>query len=130
MCSDSVIFLKGSIQIAVDAVKASSQPHCFIGVTKEGVSAIVHTNGNTGAHVVLSGHATGSNHGVEDVASVRRAMETIGVHPSVMIDCCQGQFADADVLAAQEAVVMDVALQISKVHGRKVFLESTSCFTI
>jgi 3-deoxy-7-phosphoheptulonate synthase len=33
----------GSISVAVDAIKSSSSPHCFLSVTKQGLSAIVET---------------------------------------------------------------------------------------
>src|SRR3954451_4076180 len=43
----------GNPRIAFDAVKASSQPHHFLSVTKGGHSAIVSTRGNDDCHVIL-----------------------------------------------------------------------------
>ena len=43
----------GNIKIAVDAIKASSQPHHFLSVTKGGHSAIVSTSGNDDCHVKI-----------------------------------------------------------------------------
>src|SRR5262249_57145549 len=45
----------GNVKIAVDAVKAASQPHHFLSVTKAGHSAIVSTNGNDDCHIILRG---------------------------------------------------------------------------
>ena len=45
----------GSIQIALDAIGASSKPHHFLSVTKQGVSAIVTTAGNDACHLILRG---------------------------------------------------------------------------
>src|SRR5690606_16957041 len=45
----------GSVRIAVDAIKAASQPHNFLSVTKGGHSAIVSTQGNEDCHVILRG---------------------------------------------------------------------------
>src|SRR4029079_11844188 len=45
----------GKIKIAVDAVKAASQPHHFLAVTKEGRSAIAATTGNKDCHIILRG---------------------------------------------------------------------------
>ena len=45
----------GSLRIAFDAIKAASQPHHFLSVTKGGHSAIVSTNGNEDCHVILRG---------------------------------------------------------------------------
>ena len=33
----------GSLQLAVDAVVSAAHPHCFLGVTEQGLAAIVHT---------------------------------------------------------------------------------------
>ena len=49
----------GSIQIAVDAVKASKRGHRFLSVTKQGLSAIVHTRGNPYSHLILRGGKDG-----------------------------------------------------------------------
>ena len=43
----------GNIRIAVDAMKAASQPHHFLSVTKAGHSAIVSTAGNEVRHLTL-----------------------------------------------------------------------------
>jgi 3-deoxy-7-phosphoheptulonate synthase len=45
----------GNVRIALDAIKAASQPHHFLSVTKGGHSAIVSTNGNEDCHVILRG---------------------------------------------------------------------------
>lgn len=45
----------GNLRIALDAIKAASQPHHFLSVTKGGHSAIVSTDGNEDCHVILRG---------------------------------------------------------------------------
>ena len=45
----------GNIRIALDAIKAASQPHHFLSVTKGGHSAIVSTSGNEDCHIILRG---------------------------------------------------------------------------
>ena len=45
----------GSIQIAIDAIKAASKAHNFLSVTKEGKSAIFSTTGNKDCHIILRG---------------------------------------------------------------------------
>jgi 3-deoxy-7-phosphoheptulonate synthase len=45
----------GNITIAIDAIKASSRPHHFLSVTKEGQSAIFSTTGNEDCHIILRG---------------------------------------------------------------------------
>lgn len=48
----------GNLRIALDAIKAASQPHHFLSVTKGGHSAIVSTNGNEDCHMILRGGKT------------------------------------------------------------------------
>ena len=47
----------GDVQIAIDAVRAAAHPHRFIGVTEQGLAAIVATRGNPDCHVILRGGA-------------------------------------------------------------------------
>lgn len=39
--------------VAVDAMRASSNPHAFMGVTEQGLAAIVKTSGNQAGHPSL-----------------------------------------------------------------------------
>src|SRR5205085_12371528 len=59
----------GSVQVAIDAVRAAAHPHSFLGVTKEGLAAIVESSGNPDCHVILRGGSAGANH---DAANVRK----------------------------------------------------------
>jgi len=45
----------GDVQIAVDAVLAARQKHCFLSVHKSGQVAIVQTRGNDDCHIILRG---------------------------------------------------------------------------
>src|SRR5258705_5328028 len=51
----------GNVQIAIDAVRAASPPHHFLGVTEQGLAGIVSTRGNPDCHIILRGGATGGN---------------------------------------------------------------------
>jgi len=75
----------GNVKIAVDAIKAASQPHHFLSVTKGGHSAIVSTAGNEDCHIILRG-GKAPNY---DAASVQEACEAIaksGLAARLMID--------------------------------------------
>ena len=61
----------GNIKIATDAIGAANHPHCFLGVTKAGISAIVSTTGNDDCHLILRGGKTPNY----DAASVKAASE-------------------------------------------------------
>ena len=60
----------GSIQIVLDAIQASSRPHNFLSVTKQGVSAIVQTRGNNACHIILRGSSKGPNYDAESILSL------------------------------------------------------------
>jgi len=80
----------GSIGIAVDAIRSASSPHAFMGVTKQGISAIVQTEGNDTCHVILRGANKGPNYGPEDVASVVSKLQQAKLIPKLMIDASHG----------------------------------------
>src|SRR5207237_1374868 len=52
----------GTVQIAIDAVRAAAYPHRFLGVTEQGLASIVITRGNPECHVILRGGAKGPNY--------------------------------------------------------------------
>lgn len=120
----------GNVKIAVDAVIAARHPHHFLSVTKGGISAIVHTAGNTDCHVVLRGGKTPNY----DNASVRAVAEMLRRHhlpPRVMVDCSHGnsgkdherQLLVAEDVAQQiaegESAIMGVMLESNLVAGRQ-----------
>ena len=81
----------GNVQIAVDAIKAAKEPHHFLSVTKQGLSAIVCTSGNDSCHVILRGGAQGPNYSAADVKRVCQKLQENGVNNiRLMIDCSHG----------------------------------------
>ncbi|KAH9477011.1 Phospho-2-dehydro-3-deoxyheptonate aldolase, tyrosine-inhibited [Psilocybe cubensis] len=88
----------GSVTVAIDAMHSASNPHAFMGVTEQGLAAIVKTRGNKDVHVILRGGTKGPNYASE---YVRKAAEDIekkakkgvdGERPfgSIMVDCSHG----------------------------------------
>ncbi|KAI0759086.1 3-deoxy-7-phosphoheptulonate synthase [Fomes fomentarius] len=82
----------GSVTVAVDAMRSASNPHAFMGVTEQGLAAIVKTRGNKDVHVILRGGTTGPNYGSEHVNAAASSIEKARPqnHPSIMIDCSHG----------------------------------------
>jgi 3-deoxy-7-phosphoheptulonate synthase len=80
----------GTVQIAIDAVRAAAYPHRFLGVTEQGLAAIVSTRGNADCHLILRGGARGPNYRRADVVEAMRQLEAAGVAPRVMIDASHG----------------------------------------
>ncbi|KAH7882131.1 3-deoxy-7-phosphoheptulonate synthase [Phlebopus sp. FC_14] len=82
----------GSVSVAIDAMRSSSNPHAFMGVTEQGLAAIVKTRGNKDVHVILRGGSKGPNYSAEHVKPAAKAIEKARPHnhPSIMIDCSHG----------------------------------------
>jgi 3-deoxy-7-phosphoheptulonate synthase len=77
----------GSIQIALDAVRAAQHCHHFLGTTKQGINAIVATRGNPDCHIILRGGSDGPNYHAEAVDSATQILESIKLPPRLMVDC-------------------------------------------
>ncbi|MGB6103525.1 MAG: 3-deoxy-7-phosphoheptulonate synthase AroG [Pusillimonas sp.] len=75
----------GNTKIAIDAIKAASQPHHFLSVTKGGHSAIVSTVGNNDCHVILRGGKT-PNFDAENVEAACQTLVKSGLRPRIMVD--------------------------------------------
>jgi len=75
----------GSLKIATDAVKAASQPHYFLSMTKAGHSAIFSTTGNEDCHIILRGGAT-PNYDADSVEKASQEMVNSGLKPYLMVD--------------------------------------------
>ena len=121
----------GGVQVAIDAVRAAAHPHTFLGVTDQGLSAIVGTRGNMDCHVILRGGQTGPNYGPASVQKVAQALRDAGLPPRIMIDTSHGnsekdwrrQPKVAEVIAEQVAqgdpAVFGVMMESFLVEGRQ-----------
>lgn len=101
----------GSLQIALDAIKASRHPHHFLGATNQGLIAIVATNGNPDCHVILRGSSSGPNHDAASVRVATAALRAAGLPETLMIDCSHGN--SSKDYRRQPAVAADIAAQIA-----------------
>src|SRR5437763_13898808 len=80
----------GGVQVACDAVRAAAHPHRFLGVTEQGLAAIVATRGNQDCHVILRGGEGGPNYDAMSVQKAAAALKTAGVAPRLMVDASHG----------------------------------------
>lgn len=78
---------RGTIIIAVEAVRAARHPHHFLSVTKQGLTAIVATKGNLDCHIILRGGTGKPNYSADDIAETVRMLESAGLDGRVMVDC-------------------------------------------
>jgi 3-deoxy-7-phosphoheptulonate synthase len=80
----------GTIQIAIDGVRAARHPHHFLSVTKQGIAAIVSTSGNDSCHLILRGSSKGPNYDRDSVDKACQALLKAGLPPRLMVDCSHG----------------------------------------
>lgn len=80
----------GNLEVAVHAVQSARRPHSFLGITQDGMTAIVRTSGNPGTHVVLRGGKT-PNYDARSIEETSRLLRAAGLEPRVLVDCSHAQ---------------------------------------
>ena len=79
----------GSLEGAINAMRAALGPHHFLGVTDEGLPAVFGTTGNPYPHIVLRG-GTQPNFDRDNIARCERALAAVKMRPVIMVDCSHG----------------------------------------
>ncbi|ARD45827.1 3-deoxy-7-phosphoheptulonate synthase [Colwellia sp. PAMC 21821] len=125
----------GNIQIAVDAIKASSVPHVLYSPDKSGQMCIYQTHGNPFAHVILRGGKT-PNYQEKYITQTCETLTKAGLAEKVMIDCSHGnsykdhnkQMDVADSLAEQisagNQAIFGVMIESFMVAGNQKVVEN------
>ena len=120
----------GNIKIAADAIKAASQPHHFLSVTKGGHSAIVSTSGNEDCHIILRG-GKAPNYDAASVEEACRQLAANGLAGRLMIDASHANSSKnpqnqvpvcADIgsqIAAGDDRIVGVMIESHLVGGRQ-----------
>jgi 3-deoxy-7-phosphoheptulonate synthase len=128
----------GGIQMAIDALHAANYPHRFIGVTEQGLAAIVATRGNADCHVILRGGRSGLNYDPESVQRTLRDLRHAKLPPRLMIDTSHGnsekdyrrQPHAAQVIGEQiaqgERGIIGVMMESFLVDGRQDLVDRAS----
>ncbi|MDA0789139.1 MAG: 3-deoxy-7-phosphoheptulonate synthase [Proteobacteria bacterium] len=100
----------GSLEVAINALKSVSAPHRFLGINHEGEVAVIHTRGNTHAHIVLRGGGGRPNYDSVNVSICEQQLLKSGIPANLMIDCSHENSSKDHKL--QPLVMKDVANQI------------------
>ncbi len=131
----------GSIQIALDAIQSASHPHHFLSVTKQGVSAIFSTSGNTSCHLILRGGKTGPNYDKASIDETAAMLRKQDLTESVMVDCSHGNSLKdfrrqpmvardlADQIAAGCKVITAVMIESNLVEGSQQLTKDLKSLT-
>lgn len=77
----------GSIQTAINAIRAAAQPHTFLGINLDGAASAVVTRGNPNCHLVLRGGSSGPNYSPAHVAQTEQLLAKAGLPKSILVDC-------------------------------------------
>ena len=77
----------GDKKVARDAILSAKYPHCFMGITDEGIPAICKTRGNLLCHAILRGGKDVTNYSMSDVMEMCSLLKDKDLFQRVMIDC-------------------------------------------
>ena len=80
----------GELNNAVNAIRSASSPSSFIGIDKQGRSAIYRTAGNDMCHLILRGGDRSPNYYEDEVELARRKLEEASLRQAIIIDCSHG----------------------------------------
>lgn len=107
----------GSLEAAIDAMRAAREPHWFPTLLPDGQPAILGTRGNRATHLVLRGGTrSGPNFASPAVQEARQRLRARKLPQNVMIDCSHGNSGKEP--RRQPAVARIVAEQIATgTHG-------------
>ncbi len=101
----------GSVQIAIDAMKAARSGHHFLGIDENGATCIVQTRGNTDGHIILRGGSGRPNYDPENVAAAAAMLAKSGLSDKLMVDCSH---ANSSKKHENQCVVWDNLIEQKK----------------
>ena len=107
----------GSLKIAIDAIRSSSQPHHFLSLTKAGRAAIFSTAGNEDCHIILRGGKI-PNYEAQDVMMAAQQLKEADLSVRLMIDFSHGN--SSKQYQRQLVVGEEIAAQIA--HGEQCIM--------
>jgi len=99
----------GSLDTAIDALKAAASGHRFMGINQAGQVAVIKTEGNPDGHIIMRGGSS-SNYDSVQVALAEAKLKKAGVNQSLMVDCSHSN-SNKD-FTRQPMVAADVMNQI------------------
>lgn len=112
--SATVWFKNGTnwdIQIAIDAIWSTWQPHSFLWTNKNWETSIIKTNWNKNAHIILRWWKNGTNYNSKNVEEVTNIINKSNIKTWIMIDASHANSNKNH--KNQSLVIDDVSKQIS-----------------
>jgi len=99
----------GSLDTAINALKAAASGHSFMGINQRGQVAVITTDGNPDGHVILRGGKQ-ANYDSVNVALSEQKLRQAGLNDALLIDCSHGN--SRKDFSRQPLVATDVMQQI------------------
>ncbi|KAA8734730.1 3-deoxy-7-phosphoheptulonate synthase [Acinetobacter qingfengensis] len=112
----------GNVNIALDAIASASQPHQFLGLSDQGMPAMLHSSGNDSLQIILRGSQTTTNYDAKSVAAVKQSCQKKAMNPAIIVDCSHGNSHKNPDLQPQVLATIADELEHTQVKG--VMLES------
>ncbi len=78
---------EGSLEVAVNAMKAARAEHCFLGIDNDGKTCIVNTVGNEMGHLILRGGRLGPNYDEASLAEASALLAKENLPSRFVVDC-------------------------------------------
>ena len=100
----------GSLDTAINAMKAVLAPHHFLGINQDGLTSVIQTRGNRYGHLVLRGGKHGPNFDAIAIREAEEGLEKAGLRQEIMVDCNHANSGKDPV--RQEIVLRDIVRQI------------------
>lgn len=99
---------EGSLEVAINAMKAARAPHQFLGIDNAGKTCVMSTRGNDLGHMILRGGKNGPNYDAESVAEASRLLDAAKLPPRLVVDCSH---ANSSKDYRRQAVVWNDVIQ-------------------
>ncbi|MDJ0880971.1 MAG: 3-deoxy-7-phosphoheptulonate synthase [Gammaproteobacteria bacterium] len=99
----------GSLDTAIDALKAAASGHRFMGINEQGQVSVIKTEGNPCGHIILRGGKT-CNYDSVNIALSEQKLAAAGANQALVVDCSHGN-SNKDY-TRQPLVANDVMNQI------------------
>jgi 3-deoxy-7-phosphoheptulonate synthase len=78
---------EGSLEVAINAMKAARAQHRFLGIDHDGKTCVMSTRGNELGHLILRGGRSGPNYEASFVAEASRLLRDARLPPRLVVDC-------------------------------------------
>src|SRR5437762_13166556 len=99
----------GNQQVAINALQSARHPHAFVGINQEGMTSVVHTQGNPDCHIILRGGRT-PNYDRASIEACERLLATADVPVRILVDCSHAQTGKD--YSRQPEVLADIVAQV------------------